>query len=89
MSMIGTAIAQLFTINQLDSGLGYTLVGKPFASACYIFAMATILLGAIRTWRCQRAIMSGRALSSGFEIHTIGIGAVFVRISAGPPRYKN
>lgn len=78
MSMIGTGVAQLFSINQHDTGLGYTLVGKPLATVCYFFAMGTILLGAIRSWRHQRAIMAGRALTGGYELHTIGIGAVIV-----------
>ena len=83
LSMIGTAIAQLFTINHHDAGFGYTLVGKPFATVCYSFSIGTILLGAARCWRQQHAMICGRALSSGFEIHLIGIGVALVSFT-GP-----
>ncbi|CAM1504571.1 Fc.00g021620.m01.CDS01 [Cosmosporella sp. VM-42] len=80
MSIIGTTIAQLFTINNHDAGFGYTLVGKPFAAVCYSFSIGTILLGALRCWRQQHAMICGQALSSGFEIHLIGVGAVLLLI---------
>ncbi|KAH6991217.1 hypothetical protein BKA56DRAFT_226895 [Ilyonectria sp. MPI-CAGE-AT-0026] len=74
MSMLGTAIAQLFTLAHDDLGFGYNRVGKPLASACFAFSIATILLGAVRSWRHQHSMISGRALTGGFEIHLLGIG---------------
>ncbi|KAF7544291.1 hypothetical protein G7Z17_g10063 [Cylindrodendrum hubeiense] len=47
MSMLGTALAQLSVIADDGPGFGYTLAGKPLASACFAFSIATILLGAL------------------------------------------
>ncbi|KAH6884547.1 hypothetical protein B0T10DRAFT_132155 [Thelonectria olida] len=74
MSILGTMIAQLFNITHHDAGFGYTLIGKPLAMTCFAFSIGTILLGAVRSWRHQDHMKSGRALSGGFEIHLIGIG---------------
>ncbi|KAH7156654.1 hypothetical protein EDB81DRAFT_396852 [Dactylonectria macrodidyma] len=74
MSMLGTAVAQLYSITEDGLGFGYTQVGKPLATLCFAFSIATILLGAIRSWRHQHSMMGGRALTGGFEIHLLGIG---------------
>lgn len=78
MSMVGTMVAQLFTINQHDSGFGFTMIGKPLATVCFAFSIGTILLGAFRCWRQQQTMLSGKALTGGFELHLIGIGTVLV-----------
>ncbi|KAF4988313.1 hypothetical protein FDECE_15103 [Fusarium decemcellulare] len=81
MSMVGTLVAQLFTINHESShgtGLGYFAAGKPMAITCYAFSIGTILLGAIRSWRHQHTMLSGKALAGGFEIHCLGICSVLV-----------
>ncbi|KAF4977247.1 hypothetical protein FZEAL_6211 [Fusarium zealandicum] len=81
MSMVGTTVGQLFTINHSsshDTGLGYFAVGKPLAITCYAFSIGTILLGAIRSWRHQRTMLNGKALAGGFEIHCLGICSVLL-----------
>ena len=81
MSMVGTLVAQLFTINHETnhgSGFGYFAAGKPLAITCYAFSIGTILLGAVRSWRHQHTMLSGKALSGGFEIHCLGICSVLV-----------
>ncbi|KAI5459181.1 hypothetical protein BGZ63DRAFT_272212 [Mariannaea sp. PMI_226] len=80
MSIVGTLIAQLFTISHHDPGFGYTLIGKPLSTVCFSFSILTVLLGAFRTWRHQRCIMSGKALTGGFELHLIGIGTLLLVI---------
>lgn len=87
--MIGTTVAQLFSINHHDSGFGYTAVGRPLAAACFVIAIATLLMGAVRTWRYQNAMIRGRALASGFEIHLIGISVSLVSILRLPLVAKN
>lgn len=82
MSVVGTMVAQLFTINHETShgsGFGYFAAGKPLAVTCYAFSIGTILLGAVRSWRHQHTMLSGRALSGGFEIHCLGICSFLVR----------
>ncbi|UZP40607.1 hypothetical protein NXS19_008423 [Fusarium pseudograminearum] len=76
MSMVGTMVAQLFTLSHEGhhaKTFGYFITGKPLALTCYGFSIGTILLGAVRTWRHQRIMMSGKALVGGFEIHVLGI----------------
>ncbi|RSM18761.1 hypothetical protein CDV31_002481 [Fusarium ambrosium] len=81
MSMVGTLVAQLFTINHETNhgdGFGYFAAGKPLAITCYAFSVGTILLGAVRSWRHQHTMLSGKALSGGFEIHCLGICSVLL-----------
>ncbi|KAG8668404.1 hypothetical protein FPOAC2_07688 [Fusarium poae] len=76
MSMVGTMIAQLFTLSRKGyhtKSFGYFITGRPLALTCYGFSIGTILLGAVRTWRHQRIMMGGKALVGGFEIHVLGI----------------
>ncbi|KAG5755285.1 hypothetical protein H9Q72_001528 [Fusarium xylarioides] len=74
MSMVGTLVAQLFSLQHegQHQAFGYFVTGKPLAMTCYSFSIGTILLGAVRTWRHQRTMMSGKALVGGFELHLLG-----------------
>lgn len=78
MSILGTTISQLFSITHHDSGFGYTAVGKPLATVCFISSIGTLLLGATRCWRHQRSMINGKALVSGFEVNAIGAGVALV-----------
>lgn len=81
MSMVGTMVAQLFTLHHEGyhvHGFGYFVTGKPLALTCYAFSIGTILLGAVRTWRHQQIMMRGKALVGGFEIHLLGICSMLV-----------
>ncbi|KAI1034859.1 hypothetical protein LB504_004464 [Fusarium proliferatum] len=75
MSMVGTVVAQLFSLQHegQHQAFGYFATGKPLAMTCYSFSIGTILLGAVRTWRHQRTMMSGKALVGGFELHLLGL----------------
>ncbi|KAF4963641.1 hypothetical protein FSARC_8346 [Fusarium sarcochroum] len=75
MSMVGTLVAQLFTLHHegYHAGFGYFVTGRPLAMTCYAFSIGTILLGAIRTWRHQSFMRNGKALVGGFEIHLLGM----------------
>ena len=78
LAMIGTTVAQLFTITYHDTDFGYTTIGKPLAASCFALAIGTVFLGAVRSWRFQNAMIRGKALASGFEIHVIGLGVGLV-----------
>jgi hypothetical protein len=78
-AILGTLIAQLFTMQQQDSGFGYSQVGKPMASVCFALSICTVLLGACRVWRQQHAMIAGKALTGGFEI--IVLSAAFLAVS--------
>ncbi|EXK84987.1 hypothetical protein FOQG_10942 [Fusarium oxysporum f. sp. raphani 54005] len=75
MSMVGTLVAQLFSLQHegQHQAFGYFVTGKPLAMTCYSFSIGTIILGAVRTWRHQRTMMSGKALVGGFELHLLGL----------------
>ncbi|KAL0935172.1 uncharacterized protein CTRU02_209763 [Colletotrichum truncatum] len=73
-AILGTIVAQLFALQQSDSGFGYTMVGKPLASVCYGLSMCTTLLGACRVWRLQHAMLRGKAIAGGFEVMSLALG---------------
>ena len=70
---VGVIITQLLSVEQSDSGLGFSSVGRPFATACHTAAIITVLLGAIRAWRYQTAMINGWAVAGGLEITLLAI----------------
>jgi hypothetical protein len=83
--MVGTLVAQLFSLQHegQHQEFGYFVTGKPLAMTCYSFSIGTIILGAVRTWRHQRTMMSGKALVGGFELHLLGVCTMLVCIIEG------
>ena len=77
-ALMGTIIAQLFFLQAQDGGFGYATIGRPLAAACFSISILTLLLGACRTWRHQRAVLHGKVLVGGFE--TIFIGLLFLAV---------
>ncbi|KAK1731965.1 uncharacterized protein BDZ83DRAFT_11142 [Colletotrichum acutatum] len=77
-AVLGTMVAQLFALQALDTGFGYTAVGKPLATLCYSFSICIVLLGAFRAWRLQHAMFAGKALAGGFELTTLALGFLIV-----------
>jgi uncharacterized membrane protein YidH (DUF202 family) len=77
-AVIGTLVAQLFTLEQQDNGFGYSAIGRPLSTACFCLSIITISLGACRTWRHQHAMISGKALTGGFEITILTVGFLAV-----------
>lgn len=76
--MMGTFIAQLFILQERESRFGFKEIGRPMATACLCFSIATIILGTHRTWQHQNAVVSGKALAGGFEIATLAFGTIMV-----------
>lgn len=76
--MLGTLVAQLFTINAKDHGSGSSLLGKPLATIFFIMAIVTIGLGAIRNYRHQGFLIEGKALAGGVEIHILSLLSLLV-----------
>lgn len=58
--------------------IGFYVLGKPLACICQVAAIITLLIGSIRSWRHQNAIVRGKALAGGFEVIFIGAGFFFV-----------
>jgi hypothetical protein len=82
MAMVGTLIAQLFSIQQEDSTFSYARIGKPLAAVCFSFSIVTTILGAVRAWRQQQAMLHGRALSGGPELAAMVVAFLIVSPSA-------
>ena len=78
MSMVAVIIAQLFRLQASPlpgGGFGYFVLGVPLA-ACFIGgSIVVVLLGALRFWRQQTAMVKGKVWAGGFEVLWImGIG---------------
>ncbi|TGO16024.1 hypothetical protein BTUL_0033g00620 [Botrytis tulipae] len=81
LSMLGVSIAQLFRLQHSPTPnplIGFFVLGKPLACICQGAAITTLLVGSIRSWRHQNAIVRGKALSGGFEVIIIGVGFFFI-----------
>ncbi|KAE9577273.1 hypothetical protein CGCF415_v001770 [Colletotrichum fructicola] len=73
-AILGTIVAQLFALQQADSGFGYAILGKPLATVCYGLSICATLLGACRAWRLQKAMLRGKAIAGGFEVTSLAVG---------------
>ncbi|KAI5927258.1 hypothetical protein F4810DRAFT_649967 [Camillea tinctor] len=73
LALTGVVVAQLTLLQQRDTGFGYSLVGRPLSVFCYASAIWTVLSGAFRAWRYQRALVQGKALSGGLELGLISL----------------
>ncbi|KAI9806661.1 MAG: hypothetical protein M1825_006118 [Sarcosagium campestre] len=77
LSMAGVIIAQLWQL-QRDvlppeaALLSFDRVAKPLAAACQVAAVGIAILGAIRFWRQQAAMLRGCVWAGGWEMRIIG-----------------
>ena len=69
LAVVGVITTQSFALHQPDTGFGCSAIGKPLATFCYCTAILTLLIGACRVWRYQRAMLNGKALTGGFEVN--------------------
>lgn len=69
--MTGVIIAQLYRIQHSispDPEIGFYIFGEPLSVAFIGMAIFVLLVGAIRFWRLQNALVRGKALAGGWEI---------------------
>ncbi|KAH6637972.1 hypothetical protein C7974DRAFT_151644 [Boeremia exigua] len=72
--MTGVITAQLFRIQRSahpNPVIGFYVVGEPLSVAFIGMAIFVLLVGAIRFWRLQSALVRGKALAGGWEIAVI------------------
>lgn len=85
--MTGVIIAQLFRIQRAlnpNPQIGFYVVGEPLSVAFIGMAIFVVLVGAIRFWRLQSALVRGKALAGGWEILIIMVMSALVsRFYAG------
>jgi uncharacterized membrane protein YidH (DUF202 family) len=79
--MIGVTIAQLFRLQRSPTAsttFGYYVSGEPLA-ACFIMAsIVVVLLGAVRFWRQQSAMVRGKVWAGGWEVNVIMVLTILV-----------
>jgi uncharacterized membrane protein YidH (DUF202 family) len=69
--MTGILTAQLFHLQHSSTPnphFGFYKVGKPLAATFICMAIVVVLIGAIRFWRLQRALVRGKAMAGGWEV---------------------
>ncbi|CAG8889752.1 unnamed protein product [Penicillium egyptiacum] len=77
IAMQGVLVAQLFRL-QRPSGkvtrhrLSFYEVGIPLSIACHVVAVIVALIGAVRFFRQQNAIVRGKVHAGGWELNSVG-----------------
>lgn len=72
---MGLTIAQLFRLNHSgfhNATFGFYVLGKPLAVISQFAACFVLFLGAYKSWRHQRAVVRGKAITGGFEMWVVG-----------------
>ncbi|KAG9204178.1 hypothetical protein G6514_001817 [Epicoccum nigrum] len=72
--MTGVIIAQLFRIQHTispDPQIGFYVISEPLSAVFIGMAIFVLLVGAIRFWRLQNALVRGKALVGGWEVFAI------------------
>jgi len=81
--MIGVIIAQLFRLQHHSNphpNFGFFVLGTPLAATFIAFGMLVLLVGAVRFWRCQNALVRGKAVAGGWELVFIMAGSIAVSL---------
>lgn len=82
--MLGVIIAQFLRLQRSenpDPTFGFFVSGIPLASICIVAAVIVLLLGTIRFWRQQNAILRGKVHAGGWEIATIFVSGLMARMA--------
>ncbi len=88
LSFLAVIIAQFFRLQHSESPdhvLGYYVLGTPLAAVCIVAAIIVLLLGALRFWRQQNAILRGKVHAGGLELNSIGLVILLVWICVRSP----
>lgn len=72
--MTGIIIAQLFRIQRAvnpNPEIGFYVIGRPLSVTFIGMAIFVLLVGTLRFFRLQNALVRGKALAGGWEILVI------------------
>jgi uncharacterized membrane protein YidH (DUF202 family) len=72
--MTGIIVAQLFYLQHSPKphpDFGFYKIGKPLSATFISMGIAVLLIGAIRFWRLQSALVRGKAMAGGWEVSLI------------------
>lgn len=81
--MTGVVTAQLFRLQHAaapNPRIGFFVLGVPLAAAFIALGMLVLMVGALRFWRQQKALVRGMVWAGGWEI--VGIMGLSVAVSA-------
>lgn len=81
--MTGVFVAQLFRLQHAPSPnpkVGFYVTGVPLAATFMVLGILVLVLGAVRFWRQQSAMVRGRVHVGGWEMFGIMAGSLAVRI---------
>ncbi|EUC32366.1 hypothetical protein COCCADRAFT_37672 [Bipolaris zeicola 26-R-13] len=70
----GVIIAQLFRLQHSphpQPHFGFYKIGKPLSATFICMGIVVVLVGAIRFWRLQNALMRGKAIAAGWEVNVV------------------
>lgn len=70
----GVVIAQLFRLQHSPHPhphFGFYKIGKPLSAAFICMGIVVVLIGAIRFWRLQNALVRGKAIAAGWEVSLV------------------
>ncbi|KAJ4345428.1 uncharacterized protein N0V89_011558 [Didymosphaeria variabile] len=74
LAMTGVITAQLFRLQHSvspDPRIGYYVLGVPLAASFISLGMLVLMIGALRFWRQQSAMVRGKVYAGGWEIAVI------------------
>lgn len=78
LAMSAVVVAQLFPLREsgthMDKPVTFAKLAKPLSAMLVAASIATVLLGTVRVWRQQEAMVRGRILTASWE--TMGIAVL-------------
>lgn len=83
LATLGVVVAQLSRLQNSNPAIRSYLLGIPFAATLVAAAILVLVLGAVRFWRQQNAMLRGKVHSGGWEIITVML-TVFIVWSVYP-----
>jgi uncharacterized membrane protein YidH (DUF202 family) len=79
--MIGVVISQFFRLQHSptpSTSFGFYIAGEPLAGCFIVAAIVVVLVGAIRFWRQQSAMVRGKVWAGGWEVYVIMVLSILV-----------
>ncbi|KAF8469716.1 hypothetical protein BDZ91DRAFT_720757 [Kalaharituber pfeilii] len=83
-ALSSTVVTQLYVLNHKpnpDPVFGFYVLGKPLAASMVCLAIGFSIVGFLRWWKWQHALVRGKGITGGWEIEGVGL-MVIVYFSA-------
>jgi hypothetical protein len=69
--MTGVLTAQIFRLQRVanpDPHFGFYVIGRPLSILFMSMGIVVVLVGALRCWKLQNALVRGKAQAGGWEV---------------------